>query len=265
MTGSYMGKPTIRWWQFLLWVVGCLAVCAVFYVSLPKAPEAEDPVQIEYSKDYVKATVEETIQALSQQYARKDSQRDQIMSWTITILVGIVGFAFTREGEQHKKALFVLALVFCTFMHMLDTMVLDWTNRQTVYGAKLHDYLYRWDSMNQDSLQVIRHKVGEGIELNDEFGSKTVFNTKKGILRKAQCLVYAGGFLALWWWGLTIGIASLMWWVCYRKGNTGDDSRANGNGGAAPSGVSADKCVSTGEDGKVAFAKSKPKKKEKII
>ena len=65
--------------------------------------------------------------------ARIDAEQTQMMGWTLAGLVALIGFAFGKNGLEHRLSLFTIAFFFCLFMHALNTLALDVSCRELVF------------------------------------------------------------------------------------------------------------------------------------
>lgn len=143
--------------------------------------------------------VEKTEQNARQAYLNREEQRNQLMGLTITVLVGIVGFALSKDNKQ-KNLILGMAFVFCLLMHTLDTSWSDLSNRQLAYSNRLNCYLLQWDSLRVDEKKSALMKICDGNECND------TFRNTKGWERKVCMFLWDGVFNFLWWWGLPFAV-----------------------------------------------------------
>jgi hypothetical protein len=151
-----------------------------------------------FTKESAKALVERTLRGM--QTAATEVQRNQLMGLTTTVIAALVGTAFATKNDT----LLWVALVFCLFMHGLDTMLLDLSKRQHDFGRMLSNYLLQWDSLKDDEIKIVMKKVYQGNEPNNPEGCPS------GKKRKIHLFFCPETFIFLWWWGLTIGIVILM-------------------------------------------------------
>ncbi len=163
-----------------------------------------------HTKESVKSLVERTLRSL--ELGTKEEQRNQLMGWTITVLVAIVGFALTKGDSLSPITSFLIALSFCMFMHGLDTMLLDLMQRQESYGRTLNSYLLKWDSLNDDEVQTVLNKLDAGNESN------RTYEGQEGWKRKIRLYFLPGTFSGLWWLGLPIAAGLLLYCTKERFG-----------------------------------------------
>jgi hypothetical protein len=165
--------------------------------------QATDSCYDRFTTESAKTLVKKTQESAELHALKREEQRNQLMVLTITVLAGIVGFVFAKDVE-HKRSLLWVALFVCVFMHGLDTILLDLSNKQVTYGNRLNCYLLQWDSLDNDGIKLALTKVRDGNEPNDGFQGQC------GSERKVKLFFWAGAFLAIWWWGLFFGIVAFI-------------------------------------------------------
>ncbi len=193
-------------------IIGLIVVAIVvgLYESDIFVYNGSKPTYGSHTKESVKLLVERTLRSLES--GTKEEQRNQLMGWTITVLVVIVGFALTKGNGLSPITSFLIALSFCMFMHGLDTMLLDLMKRQENYERILNSYLLRWDSLNDDEVQTVLNKLDEGNESN------RTYDGQEGWKRKIRLYFLPGTFAGLWWLGLPMAVGLLLYCTKERFG-----------------------------------------------
>ena len=161
-----------------------------------------------FTKKSAKELVEKAEQNARQAYFKREEQRNQLRALTITVLVGIIGFALGKE-QEHPEVLLLIGVCFCLFMHSLDTFLEDTSNRQLAYSNNLNKILLEWNSLKVDKIREAIEKVDDGNEPNNT-------PDERGWWRKIKLFFYkAGLYSAIWWWGLTVGMVALLLYTRY--------------------------------------------------
>ena len=161
-----------------------------------------------FTKKSAKELVEKSEKNARQAYLKREEQRNQLMGLTITVLVGIVGFALSKDHTDYRTLLLWIGIFFCLFMHSLDTFLSDLSKRQLAHSNDLNKSLLEWDSLKADKIQEAIKKVNAGNEPNDS-------KKERGWWRKIKLFAFDGWYLALWWWGLPIAVGVILLYTEY--------------------------------------------------
>ena len=165
------------------------------------------PCDTLFTKESAKYFIEKVQQQASDNIGTRETQQYQLRALSLSIVVGIIGFALSKEGSSHKWQLFGMAIAFCLFMHGLDTMLWDLNERQIDYGNSLDCYILQWDSIGQDGWHKALNHVYTWGKTNN------TFHNQPGWYRKTALYFWGHGpsFPSIWWWGL-VGAIGFVWW-----------------------------------------------------
>jgi hypothetical protein len=182
-------------------VIAVLILLIGLISSQPFSPDQSPPK--EFTGQSAQLLIEKMQDASATGWSKREEQRNLLMGWTITIIVAVLGLAFTRNDTTERTSLFMIAIVVSLFMHVLDTILMDQSIRQAAFSWRLSCYLVKWDSLTHNEMQEAISKVSAGNEPNDNFLGMD------GWKRKSSYFICGGAFLTIWWWGqlsLLIGL-----------------------------------------------------------
>jgi hypothetical protein len=115
------------------------------YISLSQAQTVEPQRQSnEKAWQFVSAYADKVHSGILQ----KEVFRGQIKVLAITIFFVLVGIALSKDAQDLKGSVLLIAVVSVAFLYGMDTSLLDLSKRQDILFRELNGYLMRWDKLD---------------------------------------------------------------------------------------------------------------------
>jgi len=99
----------------------------------------------------------------------REQLRFQLKALTISLSLTVFGFVIGRENQSAWVLL--LVPLFCLFMHVLDTLLADLSDRQMKHRNRLNSYLLKFDTLDDAGIESALEKGFEG-NMPPDWGKK---------------------------------------------------------------------------------------------